>query len=353
MLTFSMLFNLVIAGGIIGVLVYTVYSIVKKQVPSVPMIAALSFVLYELIVMQNLLPYIGLSVAAEYGYFSREAIIVGLPFIIGILLISYSLFLTVALGKKAPICSRLNFSKSLVAIAILIALSHPIIGVITAGAVITGVLLFGATVVGYLANVVLSLIFYFYKNASRRHDIACGNGEVCLSPFPLLPLVDISSFAVISRSFIFGAAALMPVAFWILHCGPIMLNVLIFFAVFASAIMIIKYDREDGAFHISIVLGIVALFFGLLTIGFLTIGVSDDSIPDEKKLISYGMIATGLLLFISGTIKSAIVVESSCDATPSSVRHQATTVAHVKPECVVSADPIKACRVKKKYPSGR
>lgn len=140
MLTFSMLFNSMIASGTIGVLIYAVYSIVKKQVPSIPMLIAFGFVLYELIATQYLVPHIGSSATTTgHGYFSRDAIIVGVPFLIGVLLIIYSLFVTVALGKKAPICSRMTFTESLVAIAILIVLSHPIVGAATTGVAIAGV----------------------------------------------------------------------------------------------------------------------------------------------------------------------------------------------------------------------
>lgn len=357
MLTFSILFNSMIASGIIGVLIYAVYSIVKKQVPSVPMLIALGFVLYELIATQYLLPHIGSLATAEHGYFSRDAIIIGVPFLIGILLIVYSLFVTVALGKKAPICSRMTFTESLVAIGILIVLSHPIVGTATTGMAIAGVLAFGATVVGYLINAVLSLMLYFYKNGARRHSIACGDEESCSSPFQLMPLVDIGSISVIGRSFVFGSAALMPISFWTLQCGTTMLNILIFCAVFASLVMLVKNNEEDGATYIARILGVVMLFFGTLPLLF---GITDDTspIPDEKMLVLYGMIATGLLFLIAGTIKSSIIVDVD-DASPAKRKRQSTDVALIKTECVVSTvlavtpELIGAHRLKKKYPAGR
>lgn len=346
MLTFSMLFNSMIASGTIGVLIYTVYSIVKKQVPSVPMLIAFGFVLYELIATQYLLPHIGSSATAGHGYFSRDAIIEGVPFFIGILLIVYSLFVTVALGKKATICSHLTFTESLVAIAILIVLSHPIVGTATTGVAIVVVLLFGATVVGYLINVALSLILYFYKNASRRHSVACGDEEGCLSSFPLQPLVNISSIGVIGRSFVFGAATLMPIAFWTLHCESIALNILIGMAIFASLVVLTKNDKEDGAPFIASLIGIVLLAFGLLF--FLIAITSDASIDADKMLVLYSMIATGFLLIVAGAPK----FELSCNTPPKNVRRPSTTVASIKSEYNTEVETKHYSR-KKKYPIGR
>lgn len=246
MLTFPMLFNLVIASGTIGVLIYIVHSIVKKQIPSIPILLAFGFALYELIATQYLLPYMEFSVATQYGYFSREANITGLPFYLGALLIGYGLFTTIVLGKKAPICSRLNFKQSMILVAVLIGLAHPVVGVVAVWVTNGGILLFGATAIGYLVNVMLSFLLYLYKNISLRHDAAC-RGENCVTVFPFWPLVNTNSASVLFRSFVFGASVLNVFVLQSLSSSSVMQYILVFFGCFASLMVIIGGDKNDGA----------------------------------------------------------------------------------------------------------
>lgn len=92
-------------------------------------------------------------------------------------------------------------------------------------------------------------------------------------------------------------------------------------------------------------LGIVSLLFG-----FIGVGIYDD-LYDEKKLVVIAMITTGALLYVASIID--VVDEPEIDKMMENSKRLAAEVSRIKSECSTSAESIKTCRVKKKYPAGR